>query len=111
MHNLIMSGITISSIVFDGPYQLNNWESTEGAVVYCILYKDPKNWNVAYVGESDNLDKGSISSHPKRDCWIGKAGSESNLYIAIYPLPDSVQRQRLRITAKIKLENEPPCNE
>jgi hypothetical protein len=102
-------GITISGIVFDGPYLLSNWDAIGGAGVYCILYKQGGSWNLAFVGETGNLDD-SIRSHHKRDCWIDKAGSESELYIAIYPIPDSTVRQRQRIETRIKIENEPPCN-
>ena len=102
--------IAISGILFDGPYSLSSWDSTGGAALYCILYKQADKWNVVYVGETSNLDENVISSHQKRDCWLERTGSESNLYIAIYPMPNSTERQRLRIEAKIKIENEPPCN-
>ncbi|MFQ5940668.1 MAG: hypothetical protein ACE5KA_03095 [Nitrososphaerales archaeon] len=102
--------ITISGIVFDGPYSLSNWDAPRQAALYCILYKEASTWNLAYVGESSNLDEKSISSHHKRDCWIGKAGSESNLYIAVYPMENSTQKQRQAVEVKIKIENEPPCN-
>jgi hypothetical protein len=103
-------GITISSIVFDGPYSLNNWEVPREAAVYCILYKQANSWNVAFVGETSNLDEKLINSHQKRNCWIESAGSESNLYIAIHPMPSSTQKERLGIEVLIKIENEPPCN-
>jgi len=104
-------GIAISGILFDGPYPLTDWGGPEEAAVYSILYKQANNWNVVYVGETSNLDQKSISSHPKRECWINRAGSESNLFIAIYLMPDSTQRERLVVAGKIKFENEPPCND
>ncbi|MFQ5968998.1 MAG: hypothetical protein ACE5J2_00680 [Nitrososphaerales archaeon] len=104
-------GIAISGILFDGPYSLSNWDVPRQAALYSILYKQTGNWNLAYVGESSNLDERGISSHHKRDCWIERAGSESNLYIAIYPMPNSTEQKRKRIEAKIKIENEPPCND
>lgn len=103
-------GITISGTVFDGPYPLSGWDAPGEPAVYCVLYKQAASWHLVYVGESDNLDAKSISSHPKRGCWIDKAGSESDLYIAIYPVPDSTQRQRRGMETMIKIENEPPCN-
>lgn len=104
-------GITISRIVFDGPYSLSSLEPSREAVLYTILYKREGNWNVAYVGEANNLDESTINSHHKRGCWIERAGSESDLYIATYPVPDSTEKQRRVLVAKMKFENEPPCND
>jgi hypothetical protein len=104
-------GIAISGIMFDGPYSLNDLDIPKGAAVYSVLYKQADNWHVVYVGETSDLNEKSINLHHKRGCWIERAGSELNLYIAIYPMPDSIQRQRQRIQAKIKFENEPPCND
>ena len=103
--------IAISGILFDGPYSLSDFDVPKGAAVYSVLYKQADNWHLVYVGETSNLDEKSINSHQKRNCWIEKAGSVPNLYIAIYPMPDSTQRHRQRIQSKIKYENEPPCND
>ncbi len=104
-------GIAISGILFDGPYSLSDFDVPEGGTVYCVLYKQADSWHLVYVGETSNLDKKNVNAHPKRSCWIERAGSELNLYIAIYPMPDSTQRHRQRIQSKIKYENEPPCND
>lgn len=103
--------IAISGILFDGPYSLSSWDAPGGAAVYSVLYKQEGSWNVTYVGETSDLDERCIAAHHERDCWIDRAGSESSLHIAVYPMPNSTEQQRKRIQVKIKFENEPPCND
>ena len=51
-----------------------------------------------------------FTQNDKFKCWIQHAGSEKMLYLAIYPMPDSQETDRERITQKIISKYKPPCN-
>lgn len=97
---------------FDGPYLLQNWDAPRKAGVYCILHRNSStNYNVDYVGESEDLaERGFPWNHHRADCWIRQAGSKSNVYIAVHYMPGSTQPQRTAIESELIRQYNPPCN-
>jgi len=102
----------IGNYDFEGPYQLDNWNPPSRAGVYCILHRNSNNnYNVDYVGESENLsERGFPWSHHRSDCWIQSAGSKSNVYIAIHYMPYSTQQQRTAVESELIRAYTPGCN-
>lgn len=104
-------------ISFDGPYPINRWEPPYRAAIYAIMMKpDPVNksatYRILYFGESGNLsERGFFRSHHKYECWIKNAGSENNLYIGTYLMPDSTQDERKEIEGRLISQYTPVCNE
>ncbi len=109
--------ITWGNVSFDGPYSITNWDPPYRAAVYAIMMKpDPSNkpgtYRILYFGESGNLsERGFYKSHQKYDCWIDKAGSESNLYIGIHLMPDSTPEERRDVESALINQYKPDCND
>ena len=102
----------IGNYDFQGPYQLQGWDAPRRAGVYAILHENTSDrYNVDYVGESENLDdRGFPWDHHKASCWIGHAGSKSNVYIAVHYMPGSTDQQRASIEGQLIKQFNPPCN-
>lgn len=108
--------ITWGDITFDGPYSVTDWEPPYRAAVYAIMMKpDPTNkpttYRILYFGESSNLsERGFWRSHHKYQCFIDNAGSESNIYIGIYRMPNSTEEERRAVEQKLIAQYNPVCN-
>jgi len=104
-------------IEFEGPYPITDWKPPYRAAVYAIMMKpDPKSkpriYRILYFGESSNLsERGFYRSHHKYDCWVRKSGSENNLYIGIYRMPNSTADQRQKVEARLIEQYHPVCND
>lgn len=108
--------IKYGSYVFDEPVLFALWSPPNRTGLYAILIPDksfrPKPFRVIYFGESGNLsERGFFKSHNKYSCWIREAGSEENLYIAIYLMPDSTPSQRKFIEKLLITQYKPVCNQ
>jgi hypothetical protein len=103
------------NITFDGPYRITTWDPPYRAAVYAIMYKQDPNSNTYYIiyfGESSNLsDRGFYRSHHKFQCWLRAAGSESNIYIGIYQMPNSSPEERRRVESALINQYNPRCND
>ena len=62
----------------------------------------------SHVEKTEKTD--FFTQNDKFKCWIQHAGSERMLYLGIYPMPDSQESDRERITQKIISKYKPPCN-
>lgn len=107
--------IKYGDVVFEGPYHANEWEPPCRAAVYVIAIPDktwtPKGYRPVYFGESGNLsDRGFWRSHHRYRCFIGEAGSESNLYVGIHRMPDSTEDQRRKVEQTLVEKYKPKCN-
>jgi len=72
----------------------------------------PNSYRILYFGESSNLsERGFYRTHQKYRCWLEHAGSESNLYIGIYLMPDSTEQERRKVEAGLFEQYKPPCND
>lgn len=109
--------ITWGDVKFDGPYLITEWDPPYRAAMYAIMMRpDPINkpdtYHILYFGESSNLsERGFYRSHHKYQCWLEKAGSESNIYIGIYAMPSSTQEQRTEVEQRLVAQYKPACND
>lgn len=101
-------------ISFDGPFQINDWDPPNRAGIYAIMYKKDVSgylYSLVYIGEAGNLnDRGFYQSHHRYNCWISHAGSESNIYIGTYLMPNSTDEQRREIEGGLINRLDPACN-
>lgn len=108
--------ITWGNLSFDGPYTITNWEPPYRAAIYAMMTKpDPQNkpstYRILYFGESSNLsERGFYRFHHKYNCWINYAGSDNNLFIGIYLMPDSTEDERRGIESALVNQYNPECN-
>ena len=104
-------------ITFDGPDPITQWDPPYRAAVYAIMMRpDPENkpttYRILYFGESSNLsERGFYRFHHKYECWLNEAGSESNLFIGIYLMPNSIAEERKRVEQRLVSEYNPKCND
>ncbi|HSA97865.1 MAG TPA: hypothetical protein VLF17_02170 [Candidatus Nitrosotenuis sp.] len=104
--------LQILSYEFLGPIRLSEWGPPMEQVVYILLAKSKGTFQVVYVGESEKSDDlDFFKSHEKSKCWAAAAGSEKDLYLSIYPMWNSTQDERKRLTTKIIQKYRPQCNE
>ena len=108
--------IYFANYQFSEPESLPEWKTKEKNGIYTILTKDPQTksqpYKAVYFGESDNLsDTSFLKSNQRFECWIKEAGSEADLYIATFPMPDSAPELRQGIVAFLVKYYHPVCNE
>ena len=105
------------NINFEGPYPITSWNPPYRAALYAIMIKpnlqnQPSTYRIIYFGESGNLaDRGFYRSHHKFQCWLNQAGSEYNIYIGIYRMPNSTSEQRRTIESSLINQYNPVCND
>jgi len=87
-----------------GPSPLNEIEFPEEPGIYAIIHKPdpinrPKIFAVDFIGENSELPKvrESLLSIGKGELLIPRAGSGDNLYIVLYPMPESSREERRRL--------------
>ena len=107
--------IYFANYQFSEPKSLTEWKTEDSDGIYAILIKDPKAkfqpYKVIDFGESDNLsDANFFKSHQRFDCWIQEAGSESELYIASFDMPNSTIELRRSVVAFLVKYYHPVCN-
>ncbi len=103
--------IQILHYEFLGPIKLADWGPPMDEVVFVILSRDKDTFNVIYVGESDKTNElDFFIKNEKFKCWISNAGSEDNLYLSIYLMPNSDEKDREKIVSKAIAQYKPVCN-
>lgn len=103
--------IQILQYEFLGPIPLEEWGPPMEKLVYLILSRDKDNFKILYVGECEKTDDPSFFvQHSSYNCWIQNSGSEKSLYLAILPLFESSDEQRLNVLNKIMTRYNPSCN-
>lgn len=96
---------------FLGPVALDNWGPPMEKVVYAILAREEDLFHLAYIDVCENTDEPSFFvSNTTFKCWIDKAGSEKNLYLAILPMFDSDTKGRRHVYDSLVSALNPPCN-
>lgn len=107
-------GITWGGYRFDGPFGLASWIPACSVGVYVVMApKDLSNavFRVLYFGESDGLHRpGFYRGHPRYGSWVSKAGSERDLYIGVYRMPNSTPEQRQALETLLVERYRPACN-
>ena len=103
--------IQILHYEFLGPIKLADWGPPMDEVVYVIFSRDKDAFNVIYVGNSEKTNElDFFIKNEKFKCWISNAGSEDNLYLSIYLMPNSDEKDREKIVSKAIAHYKPVCN-
>jgi len=98
--------IIYGELDFSNPTKLISFSPPEEAGLYVILVPEFQDTGFPakpiYFGQTENYaERGFLSSHIKRDCWIKEAIKEEYLSISIYPMPDSTEEERMEIESKL----------
>ena len=105
--------MTIQILHYDflGPVKLDEWGPPMDKVVFVILARNKDLFNIIYIDQSEKTnDSDFFTKHKKFKCWITHTGSEKNLYLSIYPMSDSDEKERQKLV-NIALERyKPVCN-
>ena len=103
--------IQILHYEFLGPIKISEWGPPMNQLVYLLFSKNKNGFNILYASQIEKTDKTDFyTQNEKFKCWIQHAGSEDLLYLSIYPMPDSQEDERERITKRIISKYKPPCN-
>lgn len=106
-----MTSIQILQYEFLGPIPLSDWGPPMGKLVYLVLSRTKDRFNILYVGDCEHTDdKAFFIQHEQFKCWVEKAGSDSALHVAVFPIKDSKTKQRQFIQRRIISNYHPPCN-
>ncbi len=104
--------ITWGGTTFTTPIRITTWEAPYGAAVYAISIRTDSSFPPIYFGESGNLDeRGFIRNHHSYQCWLREAGSEQDIYISVYSMPNSTEEERRRIEQRLIDQYHPVCND
>ena len=103
--------IQILHYEFLGPINLTEWGPPMGKVVYVILARNKDTFKIIYIDELENANENDFfTKNQKFKCWLTHAGSEKNLYLSIYQMPDSEEKDRKRLVTKALELYKPICN-
>ncbi len=103
--------IQILHYEFLGPIKLSEWGPPMNEVIFVILAREKDTFNVIYVEQSEKTDKNDFfTKNEKYKCWLTHAGSKENLYLSIHLMPNSDEKDRLRIVNKAISHYKPICN-
>jgi len=104
-------GIQILQYEFLGPIKLDEWGPPMEKTIYVILSRKKDAFDIIYAGDCQKTDEnGFFTQNPNFKCWINKSGNEQSLYLAIYPMFESISEQRNQVLSKIISKYNPPCN-
>lgn len=103
--------IQILHYEFLGPIKLDEWGPPMGKVVFVILSRNKDLFNIIYIDQSEKTnDTDFFTKHKKFKCWITHTGFEKNLYLSIYPMSDSDQKERQKLVNRALERYKPICN-
>jgi len=103
--------IQILHYEFLGPIKLADWGPPMDKVVYIILAREKDTFKIIYADQSEKTNENDFfTKNEKFKCWITHAGSESNLYLSIYQMSNSKEKDRKRIVNKALEQYKPICN-
>ena len=104
-------GIQILQYEFLGPVPLSEWGPPMGELLYAVLSRDRDRFNMLHAGDCEHTDdKAFFIQHEQFKCWVEKAGSDSALYLAVFPMKDSGAQRRQAVLQRIIRSYKPPCN-
>jgi hypothetical protein len=103
--------LQILSYEFLGPIRLSEWGPPMEQVLYLLLKRTKDTFQIIYAGQSEKTEESDFfTKNEKFRCWIQNAGAEGSLYLSIYPMWGSAEKERQKILAKIIEKYQPPCN-
>ncbi|MFI5405533.1 MAG: hypothetical protein ACHQ1D_03350 [Nitrososphaerales archaeon] len=103
--------IQILHYEFLGPIKLAEWGPPMSEVVFVILARNKDIFNIIYIDQSEKTNETDFFTKNKKfKCWLTHTGSEDNLYLSIYPMIGSDEKERNRIVNKALEQYKPICN-
>jgi hypothetical protein len=103
--------IQILHYEFLGPIKLAEWGPPMDEVVFVILARNKDVFNIIYIDQSEKTNETDFFTKNKKfKCWLTHTGSEDNLYLSIYPMIGSEEKERRRIVNKALEQYKPICN-
>ena len=101
---------------FSKPIRIAKWEPPKAAGLYVILKVDlsrsPMPFKSIYFGQTGNFaERGLLKSHENYKYWIKEAGSEDGIFIAIYIMLGSTEKERKTMEAELIDKYQPVCND
>lgn len=100
---------------FSKPTRIAKWEPPKAAGLYVILKVDlsrsPMPFKSIYFGQTRNFaERGFLKSHENYKYWVKEAGSEDGIFIAIYIMLGSTEKERKTMEAELITKYRPACN-
>ena len=103
--------IQILHYEFLGPIKLSDWGPPMSEVVFVILARNKDIFNIIYIDQLEKTNETDFFTKNKKfKCWLTHTGSEDNLYLSIYPMAGSEEKERNRIVNKALEQYKPICN-
>jgi len=100
---------------FSKPTRIAKWEPPKAAGLYVILKPDlsssPIPLKPIYFGQTRNFaERGFLKSHENYKYWVKEAGSEDGIFIAIYIMLGSTEKERKTMEAELIAKYRSACN-
>ncbi len=103
--------IQILHYEFLGPIKISEWGPPMDEVVYVLFGKIKEGYTMIFTDQTEKVTEDNFFiKNEKFKCWLQHAGSESQLYLSIYPMWNSEKDDRERIVQKIISKYKPVCN-
>ena len=104
--------IQVLQYEFLGPIKIDEWGPPMENTIYLIMVRKNDVFEIIYAGDCVSTnDIGFFTQNSAFKCWISKSGKESSLYLAIYPMINSLPEQRKLVISKIISKYQPRCNQ
>jgi hypothetical protein len=93
----------LSARSIEGPFQLSEWEGNDIPAIFAVLHKPdqlnkPNTYIIDYLGETDGVQNSTVRwIEENHERILSRAGSENNVYIAVYHMPGSSKSFRTMI--------------
>ena len=100
---------------FSKPTRIDKWEPPKAPGLYVILKPDlsssPIPLKPIYFGQTRNFaERGFLKSHENYKYWVKEVGSEDGIFIAIYIMLGSTEKERKTMEAELIAKYRPACN-
>ena len=105
--------ISLGGRTFTGPFLAPLWSPSRHPGVYAVMVPG---WRVMtfralHFGQAQELSIDAIRSCSRYGEWHSIAGTEWNLYIAVYPMPSSTEAQRAVVECALARDYRPEFND
>ncbi|MFC1490016.1 anti-sigma factor family protein [Candidatus Latescibacterota bacterium] len=107
----------LSTQEIEGPFQLGEWELPDTPGLFAVLHKpdpvnEPDTFVIDYLGDTLGSDIGYASwIDLNREHFLARAGSDDNIYVAVYQMPGSSESYRMRIAGFFINKHKPYFND
>ncbi len=103
--------IQILHYEFLGPIKLVEWGPPMEKVVFVILVRNKDTFNIIYIDQLEKTNENDFFTKNKKfKCWLEHTGTGDNLYLSIYPMIGSEEKDRIRVVNKALERYKPICN-